>query len=121
MSSCRSAAPPPTSFEINSSFTLGAGSNGINPVTEPVTLQVGNYSVTIPKGSFTQTRKGAYVYEGTIGGVALEVRIAPLSANSYSFKAEGSGANLTGTTNPVTVGLTIGDDSGATTASAESE
>ena len=112
---------PPRSFEINSNFTLGAGSNGINPVTEAVALQVGNYSVTIPKGSFTQTHKGAYVYEGTIGGVALEVRIAPLSANRYTFQAEGRGANLAGTTNPVTVGLTIGDDSGATTASAESK
>jgi hypothetical protein len=112
---------PPTGFDINGSFTLGSGSNGINPLTEAVTLQIGGYSSTIPKGSFTQTHKGAWVYEGTIAGVALEVRIAPVSANSYSFQAEGSGANLAGTANPVTVVLTIGDDSGTTTASAKSE
>jgi hypothetical protein len=110
---------PPTSFDINSSFTLGTDSNGINPVSEPVTLQLGAFSVTIPAGSFIKTRKGRYVYEGTIGRVALEVQIAPVSANSYTFKAEGSGADLAGTTNPVTIGLTIGDDAGTRTVTAE--
>ncbi len=117
---------PLTNFEINGAFTLGNGSNGINPVTDVVTLQIGGYSVTIPSGSFTQTHGGTYVYAGKMGGVALEVRIAPMtkegsdgpvSVNSYSFQAEGSGANLAGTANPVTVVLTIGDDSGTTTAS----
>ena len=32
---------------------------------------------------------------------------------------EGKGADSTGTVNPVTVGLTIGDDSGSTTVTAE--
>jgi DNA-binding beta-propeller fold protein YncE len=35
-------------FDLNESFTLGANSNGINPVTENVTLQIGTFSVTIP-------------------------------------------------------------------------
>ena len=110
---------PPTRFDINSSFTLGTGSNGINPISEPVTLELGAFSVTVPAGSFIKTSKGQYVYEGTVDGVALQVQIAPMSGNSYSFKAEGSGANLSGTTNSVTVTLTIGDDKGATTATAQ--
>lgn len=107
------------SFDLNSSFTLGTGSNGINPITEDVTLQIGPYSVTIPADSFTQDKKGAYVFAGTIGGVAVWFRINPVGDNSYTLQAEGSGANLTGISNPVTVTLTIGDDTGSTQITAQ--
>jgi hypothetical protein len=108
-------------FDIHGSFTLGSGSDGIDPLGEVVNLQVGNYSVAIPSGSFIRNRKGAYVYEGTIGGVALEVRIAPVSTNSFTFEAEGNGASLTGTPSPITVALTIWDDAGTTTVASETE
>src|SRR5260370_39266491 len=98
---------------------LGAGSDGINPVAEDVTLQVGPYSVTIPDGSFKRNKKGAYVFAGIINGVSLQFRIVPVGGNSYTLQAEGSGANLTGISNPVTVTLTIGDDSGSTQITAE--
>ena len=39
--------------------------------------------------------------------------------NIFTFKAEGIGVDLTGLTNPVTVVLTIGIDSGTTTATAQ--
>lgn len=39
----------------------------------------------------------------------------------FEFKAEGEGADLTGTVNPVTVSLTIGDDGGSATVEAEFE
>ncbi|HUY20530.1 MAG TPA: choice-of-anchor Q domain-containing protein [Candidatus Binataceae bacterium] len=102
------------SFDLNSSFTLGAGSDGIDPSAEDVTLQIGPYSVTIPAGSFTQNKKGAYVYSGTIDGVALQLRINPAGGGSYTLQAEGSGASLDGIGNPVTVTLTIGNDAGST-------
>src|SRR6267143_1727646 len=106
-------------FELNGRFTLGEGSNGINPHTEAVTLQLGTFSVTMPQASFKKARDGRYVFEGSIDGAALELRIAPVTTNSYTFNAEGSGANLSGTVNPVSVVLTIGDDGGATTARAK--
>jgi len=106
-------------FELNGRFTLGEGSNGINPHTEAVTLQLGTFSVTMPQASFKKASDGRYVFEGTIDGAALELRIAPVTTNSYTFNAEGSGANLSGTVNPVSVVLTIGDDGGATTARAK--
>jgi hypothetical protein len=37
-----------------------------------------------------------------------------VAGNSYTLQAEGSGANLSGISNPVTVTLTIGDDTGST-------
>jgi hypothetical protein len=43
-------------FELHGRFTLGAGSNGINPVNEAVILQLGNFNVQIPSGSFRLTR-----------------------------------------------------------------
>ena len=49
-----------------------------------------------------------------LNGVALEVQIVPLGSNSFQFKAEATGVNLTRLANPVTVVLTIGDDSGST-------
>jgi hypothetical protein len=105
-------------FEIQGGFTLGSGTNGINPLTESVVLQIGNSSVSIPGGSFKSARGGSYKFEGTIGGVALEMSIAPSGTNSYTFAAEGRGVNLTGTVNPVSVALTIGDDAGTTTVTA---
>lgn len=105
-------------FDLNAMFTLGATSNGIKPLTEAVTLQVGSYRVTIPAGSFQQSKNGAkqnsYVFQGTIQNVALQVQIVPLGSSTYDFKAEGSPVNFTGTANPVTVSITIGDDAGST-------
>ena len=44
--------PNQDSFELKSSFTLSStASNGIHPLTEPVTLQIGTFSITIPPGS----------------------------------------------------------------------
>jgi len=51
--------------------------------------------------------------------VALEALIASSDGKSFTLQAEGKGADLTGTVNPVAVGLTIGDDSGTTTVTAQ--
>jgi hypothetical protein len=106
-------------FQLNESFTLGTNSNGINPVTENVTLKIDTSSVTIPPGSFKQIPHGRFAFEGTINGVSLQVQIVPLGNNIFAFKAEGTGVNLTGLTNPVTVVLTIGIDSGSTAVTAQ--
>ena len=100
-------------FDMKATFTLGSGSNGIAPLTEAVTIQVGPFTTTIPAGSFKQ-HKGRFVFEGVIHGVHLEAVLRSLIlGNDYEFRVEGKGANLTGTRNPVTVSLTIGDDSGS--------
>ena len=106
-------------FDLNESFTLGKNSNGINPVTENVTLQIGTFSVTIPPGSFKKNPNGRFAFQGVIKGVNLQVQIVPLGNNMFTFMAEGTGADLTGLTNPVTVVLTIGIDSGTTTVTAQ--
>jgi hypothetical protein len=106
-------------FDLKESFTLGTNSNGINPATEIVTLQIGILSVTIPAGSFEQDPNGTFEFEGVIDDVRLEVQIVPLGNNIFTFKAEGKGVDLTDLTNPVTVVLTIGIDSGTTAVTAK--
>jgi hypothetical protein len=58
-------------FDLNESFTLGANSNGINPVTENVTLQIGTFSVTIPAGSFKLNPNRRFAFQGLINGSGL--------------------------------------------------
>jgi hypothetical protein len=122
--------PNQDSFELKSSFTLSStASNGIHPLTEPVTLQIGTFSITIPPGSFKkhegegedehEHEDGFFSFAGVIHGVSLEAKIKPTGTLRYAFNAEGDGASLTGTTNPVPVTLTIGDDSGTTSVTAK--
>jgi hypothetical protein len=50
-------------FKVRGRFTLGSGSNGINPVTDVVTLQLNNFNVTLPSGSL-KSENGEYVFRG---------------------------------------------------------
>ena len=106
---------PPSSFQMNGSFVLGGTSDGIDPVTEPVTLQIGSLSLTIPAGSFQQQKNGNYAFSGVVDGVTLNVEIKYLGANAYSFKVEGSSPKALSIANPVAVTLTIGNDTGTWT------
>jgi probable HAF family extracellular repeat protein len=110
-------------FDLKSRFTLGAGNNGINPLTEEVTLTLtggtGAFTTTIPAGAFTKDRKGRFIFTGKIDGVKLDATLTPLGGQPYAFTVEGKHADLRGIANPVTVTLTIGDDSGRTTVTAK--
>ena len=100
-------------FSLTATFTLGPTSNGINLLTDAVTVQVGTYSTTIPAGSFKQ-KNGRFTFAGVINGAKLTAELKPLIlGNDYKFTMFGVGTNLTGTVNPVTVGLTIGGDNGS--------
>lgn len=117
-------AGPPPSFDLNASFTLSGSSNGIDPIADLVALQVGTYSVTIPAGSFQQlksgSKKGTYVFSGVINGVTLSIQMVPpnVTGDGWNFKASATPVDLSGLSNPVTVIITIGDDSGTTAVNA---
>jgi IPT/TIG domain len=101
-------------FTLLADFTLGGASDGINPVTEAVTLAVNTFTTTIPPGSFTMTGPGDYAFVEVSNGVSLNVSIKHKSGNAYTFQATAQNINLIRTTNPATVTLIIGDDTGAT-------
>jgi YVTN family beta-propeller protein len=111
-------APNQDSFNLHSQFTLSSTAPAIHPHRDPVTLQVGTFSTTIPPGSFTKQPDGSFFFLGVINGVSLKARITPTGTLQYAFHAKATGASLTGTKNPVYVTLIIGGDSGATSVTA---
>jgi len=102
-------------FAVEGRLSLGAGTNGIDPLTEPVTLPLGTAEWTIPPGSFHPTGLGGFKFKGPVGATNLAVTIHPFRRGTIGFVAVGTGAELTGTENPVDVRLIVGDDAGATT------
>jgi YVTN family beta-propeller protein len=110
--------PNQDSFQLRSHFTLRSTAS-IDPVAEPVTLQIGTFTVTIPPGSFTKLPDGSFPFVGVIGGVPLVVLFKPNGTLRYGFFAKAKGASLAGTSNPVSVTLTIGDDSGTASITAD--
>ncbi|MGH6852607.1 MAG: YncE family protein, partial [Methylocella sp.] len=121
------AAPNEDSLNLHSHFTLRSAAPGIHPHREPVTVQVGTFSITIPPGSFKKhgdgdgddRAGGLFTFKGVIDGVRLDALIKQTGTLRYEFLANARHANLTGTKNEVYVTLTIGGDSGATSVNAD--
>jgi YVTN family beta-propeller protein len=59
-------------------------------------------------------RVATYSFRGVINGVWVDAQIQVGPGRAFTFHIEGRNANLGLVTNPVAVGLTIGDDSGHT-------
>jgi hypothetical protein len=100
---------------IHNQFTVSgqfAGSAGIDPLTQPVTLRVGAFSITIPAGSFKRDPIGHYVFGGNINGAQLAGSIWSQDGNRYLFGFTGRNAEGLPTVNPVEVQLAIGSYSG---------
>jgi hypothetical protein len=95
------------SFRLDGKFTLAPDSDGIDPQTEPVTLTIGDWSVTIPAGSFKKHDD----YHQKIDGDDLKIDFNPKKDGSYDVHLEGKHLDGLPSTNPVTVTLTIGYDS----------
>jgi hypothetical protein len=112
-------------FEIIGTFTLGAGSNGVDLASEALTLAVkggkASFSITVPEGSFKKDSRGHFSFRGNIARVRLLASIRLMRPGTYQFEMEGDRVNLNGVANPVTVSLTVGDDDGGTTVQAKIE
>ena len=117
--------PTKDAFGFGSNFILSSTAPTINPLTDPVTLQVGTFTTTIPPGSFKKQKDGSFTFEGVIQGVGLRALIKPTGTLRYTFEAQARGANLTGTVNTVYATLAIGggsfsnSNSGATSVTAD--
>jgi hypothetical protein len=113
-------------FAEGGQFTLGAGGTccSTNPLADVVTLQIGGFSITIPANSFKKDAYGNYVYFGTINGVQLAAAIRPQSGtpNTFRYGVGGQGATTLPTcatsSCSVTVGLTVGNNTGSTSVNA---
>ncbi len=115
-------APSAQAFVMRSMFTLGAGS-AINPLTDSLTVQVGAASLTIPGGSFALYGDDRFhvpggdlvyvVFKALDGGELVGGIIVPLGGNRFAFEIGVVGVPGLPGTNPVTVGLTIGNTTGS--------
>lgn len=106
-----------SSFTVKGNFKLGRMSNGINPAQEPVTLTVNGYIAAIQAGLFAENSQGLFVFGGLVNGNPLLVEITNNGNQSYSLLAQGTGNSLG--SRPVSVTLTIGDNTGTATGSHE--
>lgn len=102
-------------FDVRATFTLGPGSDGVQLLSEPVTLELGTFSTTIPAGSFHDDKRGGFTFQGTLDGVRLDVSLRQRRQGGFDLRAAGGDVDLTGTTDPVPVTLVIGDDGGTAT------
>ena len=110
-------AGPPAGFDLQAYFTAGTGGDPIDVDTYGLTLTVGNYTVTIPSSVFKQVPKGWWVTETTVNGVSIQARVSQPSTTSYELQFEETGADITSGPNPATITLSIGNNTGTTTAS----
>ena len=95
---------------------VGAGDGTADPLTEEVTLRLGAYLFVVPGGSFAAAIDGTNSFGGTLGGVKLTITLKPAKGGGWTVKANGK--TVAGLTNPVHIGLGIGDDSGFTAVNA---
>src|SRR5262249_48801669 len=112
-------------LEIAAIFALGADSNGIDPLAEDLRRQVGSlFQAVIPSCSFElkaakEKRPTEFRVQSVSGPIALEAKITPLGTDFFAFKAEIKGLNLAEAVGSISVALTIGNDGGSTTGSAD--
>lgn len=105
-------------FDLRGRFTLADGSDGIDPLRESLSLQVGPLSVVIPPQSFVATHPGRYLFTGVIDDVSYHVVISTQDNRHYQVRANASGAELNGAVMPFPVTIVAGDDQGTSTANA---
>jgi 6-phosphogluconolactonase (cycloisomerase 2 family) len=108
-----STSPPP-GFDLHATLSLDAGLV-VNPQAQPVGLQIGDFSIIIPAGSFKASQNGvnggAYLFQGVINSATLKIQIVPLGQNQFEISAYGKHVDVSGWSDPVTVMVGIGDNS----------
>jgi 6-phosphogluconolactonase (cycloisomerase 2 family) len=108
---------PPPGFDLKATLSLDS-SLMADPLTQPVTIQLGDFSLTLPAGSFKYFRngvnKGTYLFQGVIGRTTLKVQIVPLAGNEFQISAYGKHVDVSSLSSPVIVTVGIGDNSAST-------
>ena len=90
----------------------------MDPLTQPLTIQLGDFSLTLPAGSFKTFQMGSnawtYLFPGVINRITLKVQILPLGGNQFQILAYGKQVDLSGLAGSVTATVGIGDHSAST-------
>ena len=97
---------------------------GADPLTNPLSIEIGTSFITVPAGSLVQQGTN-YVFRGQINGKPVVIYLQKLAGQStgstgtctgaeYSLYAFNRSLNIGPLTNPVTVTVTVGENSGTT-------
>jgi hypothetical protein len=100
---------------IRCSFVLGTDSDGIYPFADDFVLTIGSYLLAIPAGSFVVTPKGDYRYlsDGSdVGDPKVFVLLREDTSETYKISIMIRNLELMAITNPIPLGLVIGNDQG---------
>lgn len=107
-------ASPPPGFDLHATLSLDAGLV-VNPQAQPVGLQIGDFSIIIPAGSFKTFQNGVnggtYLFQGVINNATIKIQIVSSGPNQFEISAYGKHVDLSGWSDPVTVTVGIGDNS----------
>lgn len=99
-------------------FALGAGTNGIAPLTESINIQIGDLTFPIPVGSLRVNKKGKFIFKGGSSGAVVNATLTPVGSKRYQLKLRASRLDVSALTNPVATYVSIGDDAGGATVQA---
>jgi len=103
---------PLNHFQVQGTFSTDASQGHFDPLTEPVTLQLAQYRVTIPPGSFTGSDPAGYTFKGEIDGVDLGVSLRPGNGTDYAFEVDGAGKGVPPLPDALFFKLTLGSHMG---------
>ena len=99
-------------FYLNGGFKVSGGCS-IDPRTQEVTFSVGDYSVTVPPGSFVKYKTG-YVYEKKVNGIFLCIYLKfTKTPGTYQLLVYRKGGTIDTNASPVPVSLSIDDVNGS--------
>lgn len=112
------------SILMSGSFQLASGSDGVDLVSQPLTFSVADatgtlLSQTLPAGSLQRNASGQYVFRAPANAIGLSLgNIAPTSKpGEYAVNLTARRLNLSPVVSPITVKLSIGNDTGSRTIS----
>jgi hypothetical protein len=91
-------------------FVLVADGDGINPITELITLSVGDATLEIPAYHFIENKPGSYRFVGEIDDMDVNLSIENTDFNAYILRAKVRGITLSGLSHQLRVKLAIGND-----------
>lgn len=91
---------------------LGPESDGIDPLAEDVLFEIGSFRLEIPPGEFKLRGSKRYCYSGMIGETVVWFMLKELRQGGYGYRVHVKDCDLSGTANPTTLGLSVGNDEG---------
>jgi hypothetical protein len=108
----------PDDVIVRAELALGAASDGIDPLGEPLVLHVGAATVRVPAGSI-QFDQGRFLFLGVLDGNDVSFTLESLGENRFELLLQtiGDAVGVNGTALPPVVSLQIGDDAGVNTLS----